>query len=71
MIDMPLLPLVILLTSLSAAPVLFSLPERKAGLRTALNLTVAAIKVMLVILLAWKAVAGRDLRCASDRAAGA
>ena len=58
MIDMPLLPLVILLTSLSAAPVLFALPERRARLRTALNLTVAAIKVMLVILLAWKASQG-------------
>ncbi|TCO74277.1 complex I subunit 5 family protein [Rhodovulum euryhalinum] len=64
MIDMPLLPLIILLTSLGAAPVLLALPERSARLRTGLNLAVAAVKVALVIWLAWKAAHGvvYDLR---------
>ncbi|SIO54678.1 multicomponent Na+:H+ antiporter subunit D [Rhodovulum sp. ES.010] len=64
MIDMPLLPLVILLTSLGAAPVLLALPERSARLRTGLNLAVAGVKVALVFWLAWKATHGvvYDLR---------
>ena len=58
MIDTPLLPLVILMTSLAAAPVLFALPERSARLRTGLNLAVAATKVALVVWLGWKAAQG-------------
>ncbi len=46
--DAPLLPLFILLTSLLASPLLFALPERAASLRTAVNLGVAALKVVLV-----------------------
>ncbi len=48
MMDAPLLPLFILLTSLLAAPILFALPERAAKLRTAINLGMAALKVALV-----------------------
>ena len=52
--DAPLLPLFILFTSLLASPVLFALPERAAGLRTGINLGVAALKVALVAWLGWK-----------------
>ena len=54
MTETPFLPLIILFTSLLAAPVLFALPERAARLRTGINLGVASIKVMLVAWLAWK-----------------
>ncbi|MBW7057391.1 monovalent cation/H+ antiporter subunit D family protein [Paracoccus bogoriensis] len=40
--------ILILLTSLGAAPVIFALPESAARLRTAINLTMATIKVALV-----------------------
>ncbi len=54
MTDAPLLPLFILLTSLGIAPLLFALPERSAGLRTAINLGAAGLKVALVAWLSWK-----------------
>jgi len=54
MTDVPLLPLFILLTSLLASPVLFALPETAARLRTGVNLGAAALKVALVVWLAWK-----------------
>ncbi|MCC5955586.1 MAG: monovalent cation/H+ antiporter subunit D family protein [Natronohydrobacter sp.] len=62
--DAPLLPLFILLTSLLASPVLFALPERAARLRTAINLGMAALKVMLVAWLSLKVAQGviYDLR---------
>jgi multicomponent Na+:H+ antiporter subunit D len=64
MMDAPLLPLFILLTSLLAAPVLFALPERAARLRTAINLGMAALKVALVAWLSLKVSQGviYDLR---------
>lgn len=58
MTDPGLLPLFILMTSLAASPILFALPERLSGLRTGINLTVAAFKVALVIWLAVKAARG-------------
>lgn len=66
MMDAPLLPLFILLTSLLAAPVLFALPERAARLRTAINLGMAALKVALVAWLSLKVSQGviYDLRFA-------
>ena len=54
MTDMPLLPVFILLTSLLASPVLFALPESAARLRTAINLGMASLKVVLVAWLALK-----------------
>ncbi len=48
------LPILILMTSLGVAPVIFALPERSAGWRTALNLGAAATKVALVAWLSWK-----------------
>ncbi|MCC6002372.1 MAG: monovalent cation/H+ antiporter subunit D family protein [Pararhodobacter sp.] len=62
--DAPLLPLFILLTSLLAAPVLFSLPERAARLRTGINLGMAGLKVALVAWLSLKVSQGviYDLR---------
>ena len=64
MIDAPLLPLFILMTSLLAAPVLFALPERAAGLRTGINLGMATLKVVLVAWLSVKVAQGviHDLR---------
>lgn len=61
---MPLLPLMILMTSLAISPVLFALPESAARLRTALNLGAATLKVALVSWLAWKVSQGviYDLR---------
>ena len=66
MIDAPLLPLFILLTSLLAAPVLFALPERAASLRTGINLGMAMLKVGLVAWLSLKVSEGvvYDLRFA-------
>lgn len=62
--DAPLLPLFILLTSLLAAPVLFSLPETAARLRTTINLGMATVKVALVVWLSLKVSQGvvYDLR---------
>ncbi|AHK78505.1 NADH dehydrogenase [Ectothiorhodospira haloalkaliphila] len=59
-----LLPLIILLIPLCAAPVLLALPERSAGLRTAINLGAALVKVLLVAWLSWKVSQGviYDLR---------
>lgn len=54
MTETPFLPLIILLTSLLAAPVLFALPESAARLRTCINLGVASLKVALVAWLGWK-----------------
>lgn len=51
------LPLFILLTSLTIAPVILLLPERAARLRTGINIGAALLKVGLVIWLA-RAVAG-------------
>lgn len=48
MTETPILLILILLTSLGAAPVIFALPERAARLRTGINLTMATIKVALV-----------------------
>lgn len=48
MTDSSILLILILLTSLGAAPVIFALPERAAGLRTTINLTMAMVKVVLV-----------------------
>lgn len=48
MMDAPLLPLFILLTSLLASPILFALPETAARLRTGINLGLAGLKVLLV-----------------------
>ncbi len=64
MTDAPLLPLVILLTSLGIAPLLFALPERSAALRTAINLGAAGVKVALVAWLSLKVSQGviYDLR---------
>ncbi len=64
MMDAPLLPLFILLTSLLASPILFALPERAAGLRTSINLSMAALKVALVGWLSLKVAQGviYDLR---------
>lgn len=42
------LPVLILLTSLGVAPVIFALPERRARTRAALNLAAAALKLALV-----------------------
>ncbi|MGY6646083.1 MAG: complex I subunit 5 family protein, partial [Salinarimonas sp.] len=52
--EVPLLPLFILLSSLGIVPLLFALPERAAGWRTAINLGAAGIKVALVAWLSWK-----------------
>ncbi len=54
MTEAPLLPLFILLSSLGIVPLLFALPERAAGLRTAINLGAAGIKLALVAWLSWK-----------------
>ena len=64
MTDAPLLPLFILLTSLLASPVLFALPERAARLRTAINLGMASLKLVLVAWLSLKVAQGviYDLR---------
>jgi multicomponent Na+:H+ antiporter subunit D len=64
MMDAPLLPLFILLTSLLASPVLFALPERAARLRTAINLGMAGVKLALVAWLSLKVAQGviYDLR---------
>ncbi len=64
MTETPFLPLIILFTSLLAAPVIFALPERAARLRTGINLGVAGLKVALVSWLAWKVSQGviYDLR---------
>lgn len=43
-----LLPLAILMTSLGIAPVILAMPDRWRGLRTAVNLGAAAVKVALV-----------------------
>ena len=48
MTETSILLVAILLTSLGAAPVLFALPESAARLRTAINLTMASVKVLLV-----------------------
>lgn len=48
MTETPTLLVLILLTSLGAAPIIFALPERAARLRTGINLTMATIKVALV-----------------------
>ena len=64
MMDAPLLPFFILLTSLLASPVLFALPERAARLRTAINLGMASLKLVLVAWLSLKVAQGviYDLR---------
>ncbi len=54
MTEVVLLPIFILMTSLGVAPLIFALPERAAGWRTALNLGAAATKVALVGWLSWK-----------------
>ncbi|ANB02563.1 complex I subunit 5 family protein [Ectothiorhodospira sp. BSL-9] len=62
--DASLLPLMILMTPLCAAPLLFALPERSARLRTAINLGAALLKLVLVSWLSWKVSQGviYDLR---------
>ncbi|MGY6548749.1 MAG: complex I subunit 5 family protein [Roseinatronobacter sp.] len=64
MTEVPLLPLFILLTSLLASPILFSLPESAARWRTGINLGMASLKVCLVAWLGWKVSQGviYDLR---------
>ena len=49
-----LLPLAILMTSLGIAPVILAMPDHWRGLRTAVNLGAATVKVVLV---AWLSIA--------------
>jgi len=57
---LPALPLLILATSLGIAPVMFLLDDRRAGLRTGLNLSAAALKLALVIWLSWQVGQGTE-----------
>jgi multicomponent Na+:H+ antiporter subunit D len=52
------LPLLILVTSLGIAPVIFMLQEESARLRTALNLAAATLKLGLVAWLSWQVANG-------------
>ncbi|MEQ9093227.1 MAG: proton-conducting transporter membrane subunit [Miltoncostaeaceae bacterium] len=52
--------LAVLATSLVPALIIFALPEERHGLRTALNLTGAVLKVALVGILLWDHAAGRE-----------
>ncbi|MBO6528295.1 proton-conducting transporter membrane subunit [Erythrobacter sp.] len=56
------LPLAVLLTSLLAAPLIFAIPGRQRGLRTAINLAAALLKLALVAWLAWQVAAGESFR---------
>jgi multicomponent Na+:H+ antiporter subunit D len=47
------LPLLILLTSLIPGGVIFTIPEERRGLRTALNLGAAVLKLILVAVMVW------------------
>ena len=60
LIGLPYLPLLILATSLGIAPVIFLLNDANARLRTALNLSAAAIKVALVSWLSWQVAQGTE-----------
>jgi multicomponent Na+:H+ antiporter subunit D len=47
------LPLLILLTSLIPGGIIFTIPEERRGLRTALNLGAAVLKLILVAVMVW------------------
>lgn len=59
---MSALPVVLLLTSLVPALLIFALREKQTVLRTTLNLAGAIVKVVLVIVLIPRVVAGEELR---------
>jgi len=55
-----LLPVFALMTSLTAAVIIFTLPEQKHQLRTAVNLIAAVLKLLLVGLMIWGVFQGRE-----------
>jgi len=55
-----LLPLATLASSLLTAALIFVLPEPAVRTRTALNLTAALVKLVLVIWMAWGLNQGQD-----------
>ncbi|SEF90879.1 proton-conducting transporter membrane subunit [Billgrantia desiderata] len=56
------LPLATLATSLLVVPLIFALPERAWRMRTALNLSAALLKVVLVALMVWGLYQGESYR---------
>ncbi|MFO7527291.1 MAG: proton-conducting transporter membrane subunit [Marinobacter sp.] len=55
-----LLPVFALMTPLTAAVIIFTLPEQKHRLRTAVNLTAAILKLLLVGLMIWGVFQGKE-----------
>ncbi|MGF2734769.1 complex I subunit 5 family protein [Marinobacter sp. DUT-1] len=55
-----LLPVFALMTSLTAAIIIFTLPEQKHQLRTVVNLTAAVLKLLLVGLMIWGVFHGKE-----------